>query len=117
MLGNRIAWGKSYLKKGGFVQYPKRGFVHITEKGAAAKSELDLKDVTSDFFRFYTEEDKKDKRLSDIEDSSPQDLIDSGFAAIESQTKEELIEKLKSIDPYYFEKIILIPLSCIGKRL
>ena len=109
IISNRIAWGKSYLKKGGFVHYPKRGFVQITEKGkAAAESNLDLKDVTSDFFNFYTEEDKKEKSIPEIEHATPQDLIDSGFAAIESQTKEELIEKLKSIDPYYFEKVILI---------
>jgi len=24
---NRIAWGKSYLKKGGYIEFPKRGFV------------------------------------------------------------------------------------------
>ena len=115
LLGNRIAWGKSYLKKGGFVHYPKRGFVQITEKGkTAAESNLELKDVTSDFLNFYTEEGKKEKSIPEIEDASPQDLIDSGFAAIESQTKEELIEKLKSIDPYYFEKVILILLKKMG---
>ena len=26
---NRIAWGKSYLKKGGFIEFPKRGMVRI----------------------------------------------------------------------------------------
>jgi len=115
LISNRIAWGKSYLKKGGFVHYPKRGFVQITEKGkSAAKSDLDLKDVTSDFLHFYTEEEKKDRKLPYIQDSSPQDLIDSGFAAIESQTKDELLEKLKSIDPYYFEKVILILLKKMG---
>ena len=42
---------------------------------------------------------------------SPQDLIDSGFSAIESQVKGDLLEKLKTIDPYYFEKVILILLK------
>jgi restriction system protein len=28
---NRIAWGKSYLKKGGYIEFPKRGFVKITD--------------------------------------------------------------------------------------
>ena len=30
---DRISWGKSYLKMGKFVDYPKRGMVQITEKG------------------------------------------------------------------------------------
>jgi len=36
LIRNRIAWGKSYLKKGGFVNYPKRGMVQITQKGKEA---------------------------------------------------------------------------------
>lgn len=27
LIDNRIAWGKSYLKKGGLVHYPQRGHV------------------------------------------------------------------------------------------
>jgi restriction system protein len=30
---NRIAWGKSYLKKAGYIHYPERGTVQITQKG------------------------------------------------------------------------------------
>jgi restriction system protein len=44
----------------------------------------------------------------EIKGSSHQDLIDKGFSSIESQTKNDLFERLKDIDPYYFEKVILI---------
>ena len=30
---NRIAWAKTYLKKTGFIDSPKRGYYRITEKG------------------------------------------------------------------------------------
>ncbi|MDI9312472.1 MAG: winged helix-turn-helix domain-containing protein [Limnohabitans sp.] len=30
LINNRIAWGKSYLKKGGYISYPERGNVKIT---------------------------------------------------------------------------------------
>ena len=33
VLIDRIGWGKSYLKQGKFVIYPKRGEVQITQKG------------------------------------------------------------------------------------
>ena len=115
LLENRIAWGKSYLKKGGYVYYPKRGQVQITDKGrTATHSDLDLKSVTSDYLNFYTVEKKKDAELPQIEGSSPQDLIDSGFTAMESQTKADLLEKLKETDPYYFEKVILLLLRKMG---
>ena len=49
-----------------------------------------------------------------VENDSPQDLIDSAFSTIEQQVKTELLEKLKSIDPYYFERVILLLLNKMG---
>ncbi len=115
---NRIAWGKSYLKKGGYIIYPERGMVQITEKGKnSIKKQLQLKDIEdeSDFLSFYTEEKTKgDSINTEIKNSTPQDLIDTGFLEIETQVKNELLEKLKTIDPYYFEKVILILLKKMG---
>jgi len=118
LISNRIAWGKSYLKKGGFIEFPKRGMVKITKKGLNSISKkLELKDIenTNNFLNFYTEEKTKKKVLiNTIEGSTPQDLIDSGFSQIETELKFELLEKLKSIDPFYFEKVILILLKKMG---
>ncbi len=118
LIVNRIAWGKSYLKKGGYIEFPKRGFVKITEKGKAhAKSDLTLKQVenSEDYLEFYNEENtKKNSTPSIIESASPQDLIDEGFNQIDIQVKDELLEKLKDIDPFYFEKVILILLRKMG---
>lgn len=120
LVNNRIAWGKSYLKKGGYISYPERGNVKITAKGLNQKTELSLKNVVEDsrILNFYQEENLKvnsDKAdLKDIINSSPQDLIDTGFSQIEKEVKIELLEKLKTIDPYYFEKVILILLKKMG---
>lgn len=115
LIRNRIAWGKFYLKKGGFVHSPERGMVQITEKGKRdSNKKLQLKDVKSDFSRSCAEEKTKSTDSNEINSSSPQDLIDSGFSAIELQIKSDLLEKLKDIDPYYFEKIILILLKKMG---
>ena len=115
---NRIAWGKSYLKKGGYIEFPKRGFVKITEKGKThATSNLTLKQVESsdNYLEFYNEENSpKDSTPTIIENASPQDLIDEGFNQIDIQVKDELLEKLKEIDPFYFEKVILILLKKMG---
>lgn len=114
---NRIAWGKSYLKKGGFITYPERGTVQITQKGKdALGKKLGLSDIENEagFLQFYSDEKTKIPNKLEINSSSPQDLIDSGVSAIESQIKSELLEKLKSVDPYYFEKIILLLLHKMG---
>ena len=120
LINNRIAWGKSYLKKGGYIFYPQRGSVKITEKGLKQNTALTLKNLidASGIVDFYSQENIKDninKVISkEIVNSSPQDLIDNGFSQIENEVKNELLEKLKTIDPYYFEKVILILLKKMG---
>jgi restriction system protein len=120
LINNRIAWGKSYLKMGGYIFYPERGNVKITEKGLKQKSKLTLKNVVADsgILDFYSEGNSKSNSeksdLKEIVNSSPQDLIDKGFLQIENEVKNGLLEKLKTIDPYYFEKVILILLKKMG---
>jgi len=41
-------------------------------------------------------------------------MIDSGVSAIEAQTKSDLLERLRELDPFYFEKVILILLKKMG---
>lgn len=123
VLLDRILWAKSYLKMGGFVVYPKRGAVQITEKGKKAlkKGALSLHDLQNDSdFQIHREtvkeikQDNSETNDSLLNSSSPQDFIDIGFSTIEKTTKSELLEKLKGIDPYYFEKVILILLKKMG---
>ncbi|MFA5172256.1 MAG: restriction endonuclease [Sulfuriferula sp.] len=115
LIENRIAWGKSYLKKGGLVHYPQRGYVQITEKGKSAKPEnVSLNDIQSNVITFYEPESKSVSEATIVANASPQDLIDSGFEQIEREVKDELLSKLKEVDPYAFEKIILILLKKMG---
>ncbi|MFW5871931.1 MAG: restriction endonuclease [bacterium] len=118
LIMNRIAWGKSYLKKGGYIIYPKRGMVQITDKGKKSiDDKLHLKDIenANGFLNFYNDEKKKGiTEDTEIKNSTPQDLIDKGFNEIETQVKSDLLDKLRQIDPYYFEKVILILLKRMG---
>jgi restriction system protein len=118
LIMNRIAWGKSYLKKGGYIIYPKRGMVQITDKGKKSLDDkLHLKDVENadGFLNFYNDEKKKGiTDDTEIKNSTPQDLIDKGFNEIETQVKSDVLDKLRQIDPYYFEKVILILLKRMG---
>ena len=123
VLLDRILWGKSYLKMGKFVVYPKRGVVQITIKGKQAleKGKLSLDELKKDPDFINHRESVKSKKENeieldtvDVENASPQDLIDSGFSTIKTEVKTELLEKLKEIDPYYFEKVILILLKRMG---
>lgn len=116
LIENRIAWGISYLKQSDYIKYPKRGFVQITSKGIQQNENLSLKQVQIDISKNLIYKDNKQNITEKIETqtSSPEDLIDEGFNKIEKEVKNNLLEKLKTIDPYYFEKVILILLRKMG---
>lgn len=118
---NRIGWGKSYLKLGKYIDYPDRGLVQITSKGLNV-----LKHKSLSFNEFKNDPDfishkskkVKEKQQDVVEDTleseTPEDLIESGINLIESKVKAELLEKLKNIDPYFFQEIILRLLKSMG---
>lgn len=117
LIDNRIGWGKSYLKKGGYVFFPERGHVQISDRGKEYSGNLSVRGLEKGktIFNFYKQynQDLSANALTTRE-SSPQDLIDEGFNRIENDVKEELLQKLKNIDPYFFEKVVLRLLHKMG---
>lgn len=120
VLFDRINWGSTYLKLAKFLCYPERGMVQITnkgksvidEKGGLAYKEFVKDDDYLDYKANYRSKKQESQRKAEnisisTENSSPQDLIDTGFSEIGERVKSELLEKLKSIDPHYFERVIL----------
>lgn len=118
---SRIGWAKAYLKQAKFVEQPKRAYVKITEKGLSIlnKGSLTLSELKKDRDYVAAELSKaklKSEKVVDIDekDYSPQDMIEQGFETIKQNVKADLLDKLKDIDPYYFEKVILILLKKMG---
>lgn len=82
LIENRIAWGKSYLKKGSLVHYPQRGYVKITKKGKAATPDsVSLDSLLAGVITFYEPESTTKNTVAIASTASPQDLIDTGFEA------------------------------------
>lgn len=119
---NRIGWAKGYLKMAKYLEQPSRGMVLITQKGhlALKKGSLNFQDIKDDPDYIAYEETRKSSKENNSnseinsDNSTPQDLIDTGFRTIESQVKSELLEKLKTIDPFAFERLILKLLKKMG---
>lgn len=117
---NRVAWGKTYLKVGKFLSQPSRGLVQITDKGKQL--------LNSGITNFTLTELKNDpdyqKHVPDIEKNSgdiqplanytPEDLVDNGMQILSDTLKKDLQEKLYSVDPYYFQKVILLLFKKMG---
>lgn len=115
---NRIGWGKAYLKQAGMVWQPERAMMQITDKGKEIlkRGGLTLKELLVDKdFLDNGKINKEDKEEKDVnEESSPQDMIDAGFTSIENKVKGDLLDRLRNIDPYYFERVVGKLFSSMG---
>lgn len=111
---NRVGWGKAYLKQAGFVHQPMRAMVQITDKGRAALDgpALTLQDIKQDPQYVAHREQVQDRneaaasRADSDDEQTPQEMIDAGMQAIEDDTKSELLDRLRTVDPFYFERVV-----------
>jgi restriction system protein len=114
---NRIGWGKMFLKQAGMIAQPERALIQISEKGRQVlkKGSLTLKEVVSDpDFLAHRGQARESREEVVDENASPQDLIDKGIKAIEAQVKDDLLAKLKTVDPFYFQRIVAKLLEKMG---
>lgn len=119
---DRLLWARTYLKKAGLVIYPKTGCLIITEEGkkvvTSGIKKIDKRFLMKyDSFQYFTNKTKDDlvkDQARDLEDFSPQDLIESGYNKLIFELEEEVLEKLKNMDPYLFETVTLKLLNVMG---
>lgn len=127
IFSNRAGWARTYLKKAGLINSPKRGFLQITDRGLSVLkrklSKIDLH-VLKEFpefveFQNLKKEDettlaKEENNIESISRQTPQELIDSAYQNIRSSLAQELLERIKGLTPIFFEKLVLDLLLKMG---
>lgn len=123
---NRVGWARTYLKKAGLLDSPGRGIIKITQRGMNTlkenPSEINVKYLSkfSEFIQFKLrskdDEDIQSLPLNDEENrkQTPEELLESGYQNIRKSLEEEILSKLKSINPSFFERIVVQLLVRMG---
>jgi restriction system protein len=120
---NRVAWARTYLKKAGLVDSPRRAFVTITERGIKVLSENpDLINVRflkqfPEFVEFQTT--KRESNEIEIDDQSestktPEELLETAYLKIRKSLAQEIINKVIQLPPAFFEKLVVELLVKMG---
>lgn len=121
---NRIGWARTYLKKAGLLDSPKRAHFKITQRGLELLNEK-LNEINGAILKRYPEfiefqsfskekNDYSQKPTLLEEEITPEESLEYAFQNLKTELAKELLEKLKIIDPFYFEKVILILLNKMG---
>ena len=125
VIANRVHWAKTYLKQAGLVEPTKRGCFQITERGrsvlSAPNAKIDNKLLkTFDEFRdFQSRGGSGDKETEaekpEIDDrATPEEVMRAAYDSITASVASELIERLRSGTPAFFERTIVNLLLAMG---
>ena len=122
---NRVGWARTYLKKAGLLDAPRRGIITITERGKNTLNE-DLSEINIKYlskfeefiqFKLQSRGEKTDSSLITNEEAkkqTPEELLESGYESIKGSLEEEILSKLKSVHPSFFERIVVQLLVKMG---
>lgn len=121
---NRVAWAKSHLKAAGLLQFPGRGAFQITERGqdllktSPKRINLRLLQQYPEFVEFRKGSKStggtKGEGEQDVSARTPEELLEEGYSDLLESLSAELLDKVKSATPRFFEKLVVDLLIKMG---
>lgn len=123
---NRVHWAKSYLSKAGLVELTQRAHFRITEQGktvlASPPARIDIKFLHQfpEFQAFRSAQgsgkDEQDAAPADADTAPlpPDELMRSAQKQLEDALADELLQRVRSGTPAFFESLVVRLLVAMG---
>ena len=124
VFGSRVGWARTYFKKAGLVDSFKRGTITITQRGIDILKNnpptinVRLLKQFPEFVEFHSP--KKDESLivnssiEEINTETPEETLENAYLKIRKTLAQELINKVMSLPPNFFEKLVVELLVKMG---
>jgi len=113
---NRVAWAKSHLKMAGLLANPKRGIYKITERGLEIVRKnpplINLKFLFQfpeyvAFRKTHRERPESTDEAENGQAGTPEEALESAHEKIRDSLAAEILQKLKSCSPSFFERLVV----------
>jgi restriction system protein len=122
---NRVFWAKAHLKMAGLIENTRRGYFKITTLGmdALSKGPAQINIAFLKQFPGYKEsitssKSAVERQAVEIESplalETPQESLDHSYLKIKFALEEDVLSKVKSCSPYFFEKLVVKLLMKMG---
>ncbi len=120
---NRVGWARTYLKKAGLLDSPRRGSIIITERGIKVVGQNPTK-INVAFLRQYPEflEFQNTKHTEyEVADNipidsikTPEESLESAYQGLRESVANELLNRVISLPPSFFERLVVELLVKMG---
>ncbi len=127
---NRVGWARTYLKKAGLVEAPRRGIFRITSKGLTVLGSKPVR-IDSKFLEQFPEfvefrdasksgvDSNADAKSAEINavavtGATPEEAIELAHQGLRGQLAQELLSVVLSCSPAFFEQLVVDLLVKMG---
>ncbi len=124
IINNRVGWARTYLKKAGLLESPKRSYFKITERGLKVL-ESNPNAINGEFLKQFPEfvefkkfrresEDEQEYEESEPDSQTPQESLEYAYQRIREDMAQEILGLVKQCSPKFFEKLVVELLLKMG---
>ena len=125
---NRIGWARTYMKKAGLIEAPKRGVNRITPRGLdVLQKKPERIDVNylaqfKEFQEFRTLRHAKqdEEQEAEANNKTPEEALENAYQKIRDDLAADLRKRLKTCSPAFFERLVvevIVKMGYGGTRL
>ncbi len=119
VFSNRVTWARSYLCKAGLIEVRRKGYVRATERGRALVAEgISVVDslVLNRFpeFSFSPRDGRGACAATPETRENPEEQIIANYHRLNAELAREIIERVHSFKPAFFERLIVDLLVKMG---
>ncbi|WP_032121037.1 restriction endonuclease [Clostridium amazonitimonense] len=121
---DRVNWAKTYIKKAGLVEAPRRGTIKITQSGLDLLQESPLELKSKDLLRYNSfndfinasnrNESNSENNEGLLNERTPSEEMAVAFESLRASLADEILEKIKSCSFEFFEKVVIELLIKMG---
>ncbi len=120
---NRVGWARTYLKKAGLIDSPKRGIHKISKKGlkvlAAKPKSIDVKFLEQfpEFIEFRATKKatgELEEQAQESNTQTPEETLEYSYQKIRKALSQDLLNKTISLPPSFFENLVVELLVKMG---
>jgi len=119
VFANRMNWARSYLAKACLIGTPRRGFCRASDRGRALLAE-GVKEIDLGLLERYPEfvawraQNKAEGRVPRDTPENPEETIASNFELLNSDLSRQIVDRVHSFSPAFFERLIIDLLVRMG---
>ena len=120
---NNVTWARTYLKKAGLLEDPKRGEFRITERGrqvlAGGHGSIGVRflEQFEEFKKFKTARriPRPDAAAKlDLPEETPEEALQAAYQTLRNSVASDLLDQVRRSSPAFFERLVVDVLVAMG---